>query len=324
MGQGIIEAGLFRTERVELETRTTDPPSPADGERWLRTDLDGETDKLAELRWYDGSTTNNINIVATGSTDSGFEEVLRVQTPNGVGVIPAISPPGDAGHPSQRLRHAGGDYGLGVTGIPDSEDLQAHYDASNLTSVDPWGAEVGPDLSTTGEPTVISGEKNGKNVVRYDGTDDGHSGSFASAVSQPVQIFGVFALRSQDGTNANYFFASTGNSNKRAALGENSAKDLFIHAGGSNVDDGASDLNWHVANIYLDGSNSTLRLDGSQVASGGAGSGNYEGVSLGWLEWNSGNYTNVDIGEYFSYPQDKRSVESDAERYLADKWDITI
>ena len=120
MSRGIIEAELFRTERVELETRTTDPQSPAPGERWLRTDLDSKTDKLAELRWHDGSNTNGINVVAPGSTDSGVEEVLRIQTPNGAGVIPAISPPADAAYSSQRLRHDGADHGLGVSRIRDS------------------------------------------------------------------------------------------------------------------------------------------------------------------------------------------------------------
>jgi hypothetical protein len=118
MSRGIVSAELHRTERVELEARQEDPESPAVGERWLRIDLsDTSNDKLAELRWYDGSNTNGINVVAPGSTDSGVEEVLRIETSNGTGVVPAIAPPADANYGSQRLRHNGTTYGLGA-GVP--------------------------------------------------------------------------------------------------------------------------------------------------------------------------------------------------------------
>ena len=174
MGRGIIEAGLFRTERVELETRTSDPASPADGERWLRTDLDGETDKLAELRWHDGSSTRSINVVAPGSTDTDVEEVLRIQTPNGTGVVPAVSPPGDAGFPSQRLRHAGTDYGLGAVDIPFDADLYhailPEYLAANYADgngISDWKSDDGSATLTPttngSEPTYDAG------VVTTDG-----------------------------------------------------------------------------------------------------------------------------------------------------------
>jgi len=156
MSRGIIEAGLFRTERVKLKTRTSDPANPADGERWLRTDRDSGTDKLAELRWFDGSSRRSINIVAPGTTDSDVTEMLRVQTPNGTGVIPAISPPGDAGYPSQRVRHAGADYGLGLAGIPNSGEEKGSLfykinEGSGSTLNDDYGSNDGTTSGTTWE-----------------------------------------------------------------------------------------------------------------------------------------------------------------------------
>jgi hypothetical protein len=174
MGRGIIEAGLFRSERVKLETRTSDPASPADGERWLRTDLDSGTDKLAELRWFDGSVTNGIKVVAPGSTDSDIAEVLRVETPNGTGVVPAVSPPGDAIYSSQRLRHAGADYGLGVIDIPDGKEVY-FADRTNANIVR-WTLNTAYDLSSVASTQKLDISAAGTGDIRAvemrpDGTD---------------------------------------------------------------------------------------------------------------------------------------------------------
>ncbi len=208
----------------------------------------------------------------------------------------------------------------GVVTIPDSEDLQAHYDASHLSSVDPWPAEVGPDLTVEGEPSVVTDEKNGNNVVRYDGTDDGHFGSFASAVTQPVHIFGVVRFRSLT-SDAAYVFGTTGDTDNRAGFTEGSSDEWGISAG-TTITGGVSDTNWQVVNIYFDGANSYLRLNGTEIISRDAGAGDYLGVALGWLEWNNGNYAPADVGQYLSYPMSKESVETDVESYLNDKWRV--
>jgi len=170
MGRGIISAGLHRTERVKLEARTTDPPSPASGERWLRTDLNSETDKLAELRWYDGSSVKSINVVAIGTTDSGVAEPLRIQTPNGLGVIPAISPPADAGYPSQRLQHNRSVFGLGLNTIPDTGDHQWRITKGSGTTL---SDSVGDIAATVNGPSWYSDSGAvGEWALDFDGTDD--------------------------------------------------------------------------------------------------------------------------------------------------------
>ena len=204
MSRGIIEAELFRTERVELETRTTDPPSPAPGERWLRTDLsDTVNDKLAEWRWFDGSVTNSIDVVAAGSTDSGAEEVLRVQTPNGVGAIPAISPPVDAAYPSQRLRHAGADYGLGVISIPDSAIHQWKLDEGSGTTV---ADSVDNNDGTVNGATWVSGSWTGGFALNGDGTNDDITlttlDNFGSNLYSDFTI--LFTVQTTDGGNTLY------------------------------------------------------------------------------------------------------------------------
>jgi hypothetical protein len=117
VGRGIYE-GSPRTERIQLETRSSDPSNPTNGEAWLRTDLTG-TDKVGEYRWFDGASVNAVDVVTPGSTSAPVEDVLRVQTPSGKGVI-KTAPRSDAKYPEQSLQHAGSPLGLGYSAIPDS------------------------------------------------------------------------------------------------------------------------------------------------------------------------------------------------------------
>ena len=210
MGRGIVSAGLHRTERVKLETRTTDPPGPADGERWLRTDLsDTANDKLAELRWFDGSRTKSVDIVAPGTTDNGVAEILRIQTPGGLGVIPAISPPGDAGHPSQRLRHAGADYGLGVITVLDSAIHQYRMDEGSGETV---GDAIGSyDGSLSDSSAWVSGTWTGEFAIQGDGSavdvDIGNLGSFGQLTDSAV----AFTFEGGSLDNSSRFLSSFDN-----------------------------------------------------------------------------------------------------------------
>lgn len=112
MSKGIIE-GNPRTERIQLDTRTSDPTNPVKGEVWLRTDKTG-TDKVGEFRWYDGGSTNSVDIVTPGTTGGSVEEVLRVQTPNGKGVI-KTAPRSSSVYPQMSFQHNGSHLGFGYT-----------------------------------------------------------------------------------------------------------------------------------------------------------------------------------------------------------------
>lgn len=112
MGRGILE-GSPRVEQIQLDTKTSDPSNPAKGQMWIRTDLTG-TDKVGELKWYDGGSINSVDIVTPGTTVNTVEEVLRVQTPNGKGVI-KTAPVSSATHPQIRFPHGGSNLGLGHT-----------------------------------------------------------------------------------------------------------------------------------------------------------------------------------------------------------------
>ena len=214
---------------------------------------------------------------------------------------------------------------IGVTAIPDSGDLHINYDATELSQSDgdsgfTWTAEVGPDLTATGGATYKTGVKNGNAVVRYDGTGDGHSGTLPSSQPQPNHLFIVFSL--SDGATSGFeAILSTDDSNDRQDLGNNAGSSWEQNANTA-LRGGTIDTNWHIAALLFDGANSVLRIDGSQVESGDAGTGSHTSVSVGWLAWNSGNYAPVDVGEILGYPQDKSSKVTEIEAYLNDKWAV--
>jgi hypothetical protein len=171
MGRGILE-GTPRTERIQLETRTTDPTNPSVGEAWLRTDITG-TDKVGEFRWFDGQSVNAVDVVTPGTTSSPVEEVLRVQTPNGKGVI-TTAPRTDATYPEMSLQHAGSPLGLGYSAIPDSE---ADQKLAHRWVLDDVGSGTATDSAGSADGTVngvasVSGDWAGSSAGDGDGTDD--------------------------------------------------------------------------------------------------------------------------------------------------------
>jgi hypothetical protein len=320
MGRGIYE-GSPRTERVQLEPRTSDPSNPANGEAWLRTDLTG-TDKVGEYRWFDGASVNAVDIVTPGSTSAPVEEVLRVQTPNGKGVV-KTAPRSDATYPEQSLQHAGSPLGLGYSAIPDSEDLHALFDATDLAlsdgaTVATWPDNTGSfDLSSDTGQTFETEVRNGNPVVRFDGVDDYLDVSW-SGLSQPNHIFAVAQFRTWN-SGTEVLFDSNG-SDQHLYRAQDTGWDLFAGAG---ISGGTVDNNWHIHSILLDGPDSEIRIDGAQVASGDAGAETMPGLTLAATQGLAG-FGAIDVGEMAVYPINKSSNREAIESYLADKWGISL
>jgi len=324
-GRGIYE-GSPRTERIELETRTSDPATLLPGEAWLRVDLT-DTDKVGELRWSpDGSAVNSVDISAVGTTDAPVEEVLRVQTPNGTGAIRTV-PRSEAAYPEWSLQHNGSPLGLGYSAIPDS--AIAHYDATQLSltdgdSVSTWedATTNGHDLTAGAAPTFRENILNGNPVVRWDGIDDYLDVAF-SPISQPNT---VFLVASTDPSSDGYIF-DTENSNDRHVLqwfvfdGDEAWR---IWSDGITLDGGSNDGSHYILTGIFDGSNSAIRVNGTQVASGSIGTDPLNGITLGASATNGG-FQNGDTGEVV--PCDGRlsisEIEAEEQR-LSNKWGIAL
>jgi len=201
--------------------------------------------------------------------------------------------------------------------IPDSGDLQAHYDwrqASGTSSVTDQTGN-GHDLTGHSGPTATI---NGNQAGLFDGNDDLLTTSWPSE-SQPNTYFAVFRVENDSGSFQYIFDADT---DLNHGFGLTNGTEWRIFAG-SSVDGGTHDTNVHIVSALFDGANSVLRIDGTQVASGDTGTGVFGGLSVGARPSGS-SYTNVSVGEWFGYPMDKSSIFANAEQYLADEWGVTL
>jgi len=212
---------------------------------------------------------------------------------------------------------------------PDSGDLRARYDAIGLSKSDgdpvsTWSDTTGNanDLTAGVAPAYQSGAINSEPAVRFNGADEFLDVSF-SQISAPFHVFLVGV--DLTGSNSAQTFFYDGTSEFEAGFfGDNSSfSNTWTMFSGSRLQGGSEDANPHIWSMFWDGSNATLRLDGSQIAKGDPGSPVLNGFTLGSIG-NQNKFGNVDIGEVLLYPTDKRSIESDAESFLSNRWGISI
>jgi len=138
MGRGIVESGLFRSERVQFELRTTDPAITKEGEAWVRTDLAPNTDQLATLRFDGGASTFDMPIFDSAATVTNVEKVWRVSIGGTVGFIPLAAAGESGAYPQVKYQHNGnaldGHDSLVVSAIPDSVVSRPNDDLSTETT----------------------------------------------------------------------------------------------------------------------------------------------------------------------------------------------
>lgn len=201
-------------------------------------------------------------------------------------------------------------------------------DASDTTSitssgglVSQWNDKSGnvrnfTQANASRQPTTGSATQNGLNVLTF-GTSQMGTSSFAFAGGR----FTCFAVAR----------ASTSAATNRQLLGDRATcPTMFIFNGNHSLYAGAVlssatayDTNWHVFTGVFNGTASALQLDGTQIASGNAGTGSYTGGALIGAGDAAANPFIGDIAEVISCPllltrNDIRTVEN----YLSAKWAI--
>ena len=144
------------------------------------------------------------------------------------------------------------------------------------------------------------------------------SAAFASALTQPNTIFIVYKITGDisdleyvfDGVTArNYFYIHL-----------NSFK---IADGVVSLPDGATNANNNIHTGLFNGASSEYWINGASAASGDAGVGALNGITLG-ARSDFANYTDAEIMECIVYNADISDVDRDKiTGYLAKKWDIT-
>lgn len=102
-------------------------------------------------------------------------------------------------------------------------------------------------------------------------------------------------------------------------MGDNGS---YFAYSGSNLEGGSTDFNWHIASILYNVSNTEIRIDGSQIVTGSAGTNSHTDLTFGYLADQDRFWANVDIAEALWYSADKSTKASEVESYLNEKWGI--
>ena len=212
--------------------------------------------------------------------------------------------------------------------IPDEGDLHARYDTTQLSlndgdAVSTWTDETGNgyDLTAGSAPSYVASGLNGNPIVQFDGSGNYLDAAFTT-VSQAFHIFIVVTQRRINTSSSERYMGSADSTNWTfQQLAD--ADDVNMFAGSNFNNSGVADTNAHIYSCLYDGSNTTLRQDGTIIATGNAGTNGMDGLTLGTNN-NGDNPAPIDVAECLVYPMDKSGVQSDVESYLADKWGITI
>lgn len=210
-----------------------------------------------------------------------------------------------------------------------SADLEAWYDASalSLSNNDPvasWTDMSGNGYHSTqataaNRPIFVENVLNGQPVVRFDGNNDYLQTVLASAIPQPITVFIVVKLPSNNATIQNVF---DGLGTNRLQFNKQTGNDTFRTFAGT-IDDFtiagyAGDFT--TVTLVYDGANSQTWFDGLSVNTGNTGTN-----SLGTFNIGARNDylmpLNGDIAEFIVYSDALDAAERDAvEDYLYDKY----
>jgi hypothetical protein len=205
----------------------------------------------------------------------------------------------------------------------DGDDATTLFQNSNGTTAaaadgDPvgyWGnkASSGQNAiqATAGKrPTLQTAERNGKNIVRFAGTDDTLTATLSATLSQPVTVW-VVALRVDTG----FVFSSEGGT---FAFSGGATR---INAGAALIDNATTITNWNVYTLIYNGAASVIRSGGAQRVAGDAGAGSlatnlHIGSNLNFNFW-----VTADIAEIIvAATLPSAALIAQVETYLSTKW----
>jgi hypothetical protein len=225
----------------------------------------------------------------------------------------------------------------------DISNLYAWYDGSDISTITKDGSNrvskwtnkettTSRDLiqSTGGEqPLWLSANKNGLDVIDFDTVGKFmNTASALTSISQPLTVFSVALYPdAYDVPRTMYSRHDSVADSVRIMYGGNYDTDdsWRINAGSTiAVTDSSIGGAWHYATQIFNTSSSDLRVDGSSILTGDAGSNNYQGIGMA----HNGNEDTASwgepIGEWIMYNKLLDSDEiNQVETYLSEKWDVT-
>ena len=219
---------------------------------------------------------------------------------------------------------------VGIDAIPDSAIAQ--YDATQESfndgdSVSTFADQIGTvgDLTAGTAPTYKTDIINGNAVVRFDGVDDFLDVVKSSSVSQKV-AFAFVVNYGNVGDNPIVFdHASSDEPRIFADVNRDGNDDTRFNAGSnlSSSDNVVSNGTTAVLVYIADGSNSEIRVDGSSVASGDAGTNAFQSLRVGSNQFDDA-FADYDVGEIMVYDSPTSSEISSEESRLGNKWGVAV
>ena len=273
MSRGIVESGLFRTERLGLELRTSDPANYKSGEGWIRTDIAPKAEQLATFRFNDGGSLIDVPIFdSAASFGSGVETVFRVPIGGTVGVVPLRAAGNTGAYPQLKFQHAGNtlDWHDSLSVIPDSGGT--HQWNSDKGSGTTWGDSIGTLDGSISGPTWVTGSGGaGDAYLSSDGESDFIDiPNSASEFGHWMEGKGTwFAWVNFDETTAEYIFdandAFAGNNSSvgfRYDFQSSALRAIATNSGGTNIFDlnGGNPTTGAWRAVALTGDGSTARI----------------------------------------------------------------
>ena len=216
--------------------------------------------------------------------------------------------------------------GSEVVAIPDSAVLHVvagDYDEGTGSWPDQSGE--GNDLTAVGDPQRVTNELNGEDVVRLDGVGDYFDGpgSGSWSVTQPFMTVGV--VRNPNTSSSQMLADAQGGS-----PGSGRVTQFLRHADSQTEINAGTSLtannqitDYQILSCVYDGSNSIIRQDKTQQASGGAGSSDWtEGLRLG-ADASAGLNLDGEIVEYLVIDERDLTKLQNEEDRLDSKYGIT-
>lgn len=195
----------------------------------------------------------------------------------------------------------------------------------NGTNVSQWTDKSGnarhaTQATANNQPAYSLASRNSKNTIVFDGSNDSLL-TTSFTVSQPHSLF-VVGRRAVGGVNQNF---TDGGASGRVAVYWANTDNWSMFAGTAlTAPTGQSDTNWHVFAASFSTTSSSLRIDGTVMASGNAGTESYTGLRISGFSSTIA-LLNGSVAEILAYSGALSSLQiSTVNKYLGAKWGITV
>ena len=231
----------------------------------------------------------------------------------------------------QEVRSGDGRVFFDGDAIPDSEDLQLHHDASDIDADDgdsiiSWPSGIaGPtlDQGEGGEYIESVADIDGQPSVHIADGDLLYANQAGVAIEQPFLVFGVVRHVDFPGDSAQDLVCGVdpdGSSEWRTISARSG--EWWLYAG-EDIRGGTPDTDWHYRVDIVDGGDSELRLDGTEITTGDAGSreqGFDEAYGFGGRIISDTAFSNSEIAEVGVYDNADPELVGELEDYMREKY----